>query len=61
MKYVITTKWVTAAPQYSLRLSNWSVGEVDTKLFTFTPAADAKKLDEVNADAIGELTLEAGE
>ncbi len=61
MKYVITTKWVTAAPQYQLRLSNWSVGDVDTKLFTFTPAADAKKLDEVNADAIGELTLEGGE
>ena len=61
LKYVITTKWLTGAPQYSLRLSNWNVGEVDAKLFSFTPAADAKKLEAVNADAIGELTLEGGE
>ncbi len=61
MKYVITTKWVTGAPQYSLRLSNWNTGEVDAKLFAFTPPADAKKLEEVHADEVGDLTLEAGE
>ena len=61
MKYVITTKWVTAAPQYSLRLTDWSIGDVDTKLFSFTPAADAKKIDEITADAVGELSLGDGQ
>ena len=47
LKYVITTKWVTGAPQYALRLSNWNVApEVDAKLFSFAPPADAKKLEQ---------------
>ena len=29
LKYVITTKWVTGAPQYSLRLSEWDVDTSD--------------------------------
>jgi len=62
LKYVITTKWVTGAPQYALRLSNWNVAaEIDPKLFAFAPPADAKKLDGVYSDEIGELTLESGE
>ncbi|PTE11084.1 hypothetical protein C9427_07650 [Mesorhizobium helmanticense] len=59
LKYVITTKWVTGAPQYALRLSNWNVApKIDAKLFSFTPPADAKKLENIYSDEIGELSLE---
>lgn len=61
MKYVITTKWVTGSPQYTLRLSNWNMGKVDTKLFSFKPPAGAKKLDAVYSDAVGDLVLEVQE
>ena len=37
LKYVITTKWITGAPQYSLRLSDWNVApQIDQAQFTFT-------------------------
>lgn len=61
LKYVITTKWVTGAPEYSLRLTNWKSDGVDAAQFTFTPPADAKKVERVYADVTGELSLEAGE
>ncbi len=61
LKYVITTKWVTGAPEYSLRLSNWQSGGIDSAQFNFTPPAGARKLDDVHADVIGDLSLEAGE
>ena len=62
LKYVITTKWVTGAPQYSLSLGNWNVSpEIDGKQFSFTPPADAKKLAEIYSDEIGELALEAAQ
>ena len=62
LKYVITTKWVTGAPQYALRLSNWNVApKVDAKLFSFTPPADAKKIEQINSDETGELSLEDAE
>ncbi|TIX43164.1 MAG: DUF2092 domain-containing protein [Mesorhizobium sp.] len=58
VKYVITTKWVTGAPQYSLRFSNWKAGKVDAKQFSFTPPANAKKLERIESDEVGELVLE---
>lgn len=61
LKYVITTKWVTGAPEYSLRLSNWKTEGVNASQFAFTPPAGARKLDKVYADVTGELSLEAGE
>jgi hypothetical protein len=61
LKYVITTKWVTGAPEYSLRLTNWRSDGVDPAQFTFTPPADAKKVEQVYADVTGELSLDAGE
>lgn len=61
LKYVITTKWVTGAPAYSLRLSNWKTSGIDAAQFTFTPSADAREVDQVYADVTGELPLEAGE
>ncbi len=61
LKYVITTKWVTGAPEYSLRLTNWKSDGVDPAQFTFTPPVDAKRVDQMHADATGELSLEPGE
>jgi hypothetical protein len=62
LKYVITTKWVTGAPQYELRLSNWNASAaIDPKVFAFAPPADAKKLERVYSDEVGELTLEGAE
>ncbi|AZO68461.1 DUF2092 domain-containing protein [Mesorhizobium mediterraneum] len=58
VKYVVTTKWVTGAPQYSLRFSNWKAGEVDAELFSFKPPANAKKLERIDSDEVGELVLE---
>jgi hypothetical protein len=59
LKYVITTKWVTGAPQYAVRLSDWNVApQVDPALFTFTVPEGATKLEEISADAIGELAEE---
>lgn len=59
LKYVITTKWVTGSPQYTLRFRNWDTEGVDSKTFSFKPPADAKKVDAVHADVVGDLILEA--
>jgi hypothetical protein len=59
LKYVITTKWVTAAPQYSVRLSDWNVApQTDAAEFAFAVPEGARKLEEIGADQIGELSVE---
>jgi hypothetical protein len=45
-KYVITSKAVTAAPQYTLRIREWKTDvPVAADAFTFKPPADAQKVD----------------
>ena len=45
-KMVITSKTMNSAPQYTLRIKSWETGvEMLPSDFTFTPPADAKKLD----------------
>lgn len=61
LKYVITTKWVTGAPEYSLRLSNWKADGIDAARFKFTPPGNARKLEHVHADVAGDMSLELGE
>lgn len=61
LKYVITTKWVTGGPQYSLRLTNWRSDGVDPAQFSFKPPDDARKVEQIYADVTGELSLEAEE
>ncbi|THK34777.1 DUF2092 domain-containing protein [Ensifer sp. MPMI2T] len=61
LKYVITTKWMNGAPQYSLRLSNWNSDGIEAAQFKFAPPADANKVEHVHADVTGELSLEAGQ
>lgn len=45
-KYVITSKAVASAPQYTLRIKNWSTdAQVSADAFAFKAPADAKKVD----------------
>jgi hypothetical protein len=62
LKYVITTKWITGAPQYTLHLRNWDIApKLDEKQFAFTVPAGATKLEEIQVDEIGELAGENGQ
>jgi hypothetical protein len=46
MKYVITTKWVTGAPQYAIRLRDWNTNpQIPANRFTFAPPAGATLLE----------------
>lgn len=45
-KYVITSKTVTGAPQYTLRIKEWKTdAQIAANAFAFSPPAGAKKLD----------------
>ncbi len=45
-KMVVTSKTMNSAPQYTLRIKSWKTGaHPSADEFTFTPPADAKKLD----------------
>jgi hypothetical protein len=49
-KYVITSKTMAAAPQYTLRIKSWNAdASGDASAFSFSPPGDAKKV------ALGEL------
>ncbi len=62
MKYIITTKWVTGAPQYSVRFRDWNTAPtIDPGLFDFTAPEGAIKLETVQTDEMGELVIEGGE
>ncbi len=59
MKYVITTKWVTGAPQYSIRFRNWNFEpQFAADLFKFEPPADSINLENIQVNEMGELVLE---
>jgi len=56
MKYVITTKWMTGAPQYSVQLSNWNLKpDIAADQFTFVAPAGAAKLEALPVDETGEI------
>jgi hypothetical protein len=56
MKYVITTKWTTAAPQYSVQFSDWNTRPVIAPgRFTFVAPKDAVRLTDVAVDDMGEI------
>jgi len=59
MKHIITSKWVTSAPQHVVRYRNWNTKpKVDTKKFKFVAAKGAKKLDAVPVNELGEMIIE---
>jgi len=58
MKYVITSKWQTGAPQYEIRLRDWNRSpEVKGDQFTFTAPEGARKLDTISTNELGEFIL----
>src|SRR5262249_35721342 len=55
-KYVITSKHVTGAPQYTLRIKEWNPNpQVAADAFTFKPPADAKRVEFVALADIDEI------
>jgi hypothetical protein len=59
MKYVITSKWVTGAPQYSVRFRGWEKNpEIDAARFLFTAPEGSTRIDAIPVNEMGELMLE---
>jgi hypothetical protein len=45
MKYVITSRWITGAPQYAVTFFDWVVqGDIDKAVFVFKAPQDAKEI-----------------
>ena len=60
LRYVITTKTVTGAPQYTLQLRAWNVApQIDPTRFVFVPPPGARQLDpsSVTVNAIGDMVI----
>lgn len=56
MKYVITSKWQTGAPQYEIRLRNWNTTPViKTDQFSFQVPKGARRLNTMAVNELGEL------
>jgi hypothetical protein len=56
MKYVITTKWMTGAPQYSIQMSNWNTDPVIAPgAFSFIPPKGSIGLEVLPVDETGEI------
>jgi hypothetical protein len=56
MKYVITTKWMTGAPQFSVQLSNWNLKPaIKAGRFTFVPPSEAMRVEVLPVDETGEV------
>lgn len=56
VKYIITSKWVSASPEYSIVFRNWNTApSIADRAFVFVPAKDAKRLETFSVDAIGDI------
>jgi hypothetical protein len=59
MKYVITSKWHTAAPQYEVRFRDWNTKpRIKAGQFTFSVPKGARRLDTIPVNEMGELAIE---
>lgn len=57
MKYVITSKWHTAAPQYEIRLRDWDTSpQFKDGQFTFSVPKEARRLETIPVNEMGEFT-----
>jgi hypothetical protein len=57
MKFIITTKWMTGAPQFSVQLSNWNLKpDIAADRFTFVTPSGTRKLQNLPVDEAGEIT-----
>ena len=58
LKYIITTKWVTGAPQTSIRFRDWNLNpNFDSELFQFTPPEGSTQAEYFSLDEMGEISL----
>jgi hypothetical protein len=58
VKYVITTKWMTGAPQFELVLRDWNMSpEIKDGQFTFSAPEGARKLDKVPIEEMDEFPV----
>lgn len=56
MKYVITSKWHTGAPQYEIRLRDWNVNpSISDDQFVFSAPQDARQLETIPLNEWGEF------
>ncbi|PSB14319.1 hypothetical protein C7B76_16660 [filamentous cyanobacterium CCP2] len=57
MKYVVTSKWVTAAPQYEIRLRDWNTNPlINEEQFAFSAPEGATPLEVLPANVLEEFT-----
>lgn len=62
MKYIITTRMMMGAPQYSVRYHDWNTKpDIEVQLFKFSAPAGAKKLTSLPVDEMGQPILGGGE
>lgn len=58
MKYVITTKWHTGAPQYEIIYRDWDMApSIDPAQFSFNPPGGTLKVDGIRITNIGEFII----
>ena len=59
MKYIITTKWLTGAPQYSVRFRDWNTKpQIEANWFEFSAPQGARKLETIDVNEVGEIMIE---
>ena len=59
MKYVITSKWLTGAPQYSVRFRDWNTKpQIEAGQFEFSVPDGAIKIEAMHVNELGELIAE---
>lgn len=57
-KYVITSKWLAAAPQFAVRLSNWTVpASIEPDLFTFKVPPGTTMIEAMPINGAGEIEV----
>lgn len=54
LKYIITSKWLTGAPQFTVQVREWDTAvTVSAADLTFTPPTNARALSALELDALG--------
>jgi len=54
-KFIVTSKWMTGAPQFALVIKDWNLSpDISEDLFTFVPPKDAKPIDFISLTGAGE-------
>ena len=62
MKYIITSKWITGAPQYSIRFREWDTEpSFKANQFEFSAPEGAKKIESIQVNEVGELMIGGAE